>query len=130
MVCLFVCFGGKVGSPRTDITYCTTCICDCHWLLLFQKLLHTALTVEEEKEKAAQKLEKKLQLAKLSYHQREQVWLEEMTEGILNNEGEKADDEGEVEERSVLSKRPIRADDRKTRKQIRKERERKEEVRS
>ena len=74
-------------------------------------------------------MEKKLQLAELSHHQREQVWLEEMTEGILNDGREKGGDEGDVEERtSLLTKRPVRAEDRKTKKQRRRERARKEEV--
>lgn len=93
-------------------------------------MLRVASGVEEEREKATQKLEKKLQLAELTHHQREQVWLEEMTEGILDDEKEKPDDEIETEEeqRSVLTKRPVRAEDRKTKKQRRKERERKQEV--
>ena len=60
------------------------------------------------------------------------MWLEEMTQGILDNEVNErgmSDDEGEGE-KCVLAKRPVRADDRKTRKQRRKERERKEEVRT
>lgn len=85
--------------------------------------------MEEERERAAQKLEKKLQLAELTHNQREQIWLEEMTEGILDDNRKRADDEGEIEEReSILSKRPVRAEDRKTKKQRRKEREHKEEV--
>lgn len=87
------------------------------------------MSVEEEREKAAQKLEKKLQLAELTHHQREQIWLDEMTEGILKDEREKDDQEGEMDERrSVVTKRPVRAEDRKTKKQRRKEREHKEEV--
>jgi hypothetical protein len=95
--------------------------------------LQAALDVEEERERATQKLEKKLQLAKLTYQEREKVWLDEMTQGILDNEvnerGGSDDEEGEGE-RFVLAKRPVRADDRKTKKQRRKERERKKEVRT
>ena len=95
----------------------------------FQELLHAAVSVEEERERVAQKLEKKLQLAELTHQQREQVWLEEMTEGILDNGEEVADEEGEADERrSALTKRPVRAEDRKTKKQRRKERQRKQEV--
>lgn len=97
-----------------------------------QNLLQTALDVEEEREKATQKLEKKLQLAELTHQEREKVWLEEMTQGILDNKVNERDasdsDEGEGK-RCVLTKRPVRADDRKTKKQKRKERERKKEVR-
>lgn len=87
------------------------------------------MSVEEERERAAQKLEKKLQLAELTHKQREQVWLEEMTEGILDNEKEIADDEVEADEqRSILTKRPVRDEDRKTKKQRRKEKQHKQEV--
>ena len=98
---------------------------------IFQELLHAAVSVEEERERAAQKLEKKLQLAELTHQQREQVWLDEMSEGILDNEKEIADDKVEADERrSALTKRPVRAEDRKTKKQRRKEKQRKQEVRS
>lgn len=90
------------------------------------------MDVEEERERATRKLEKKLQLAELTHQEREKVWLEEMTQGILDNEvnerGTSDSEEGEAE-RCVLAKRPVRADDRKTKKQRRKERERKKEVR-
>ena len=89
------------------------------------------MSVEEERERAAQKLENKLQLAELTHQQREQVWLDEMSEGILDNEKEIADDKVEADERrSALTKRPVRAEDRKTKKQRRKEKQRKQEVRS
>ena len=97
-----------------------------------QDLLRTALTVEEERERETQKLEKKLQLAELTHQQREDVWLKEMTQGILDGGGEERDDDiGEVEgeKNIIISKRPVRAEDRKTKKQRRKERERKTEVR-
>ena len=97
----------------------------------FQELLHAAVSVEEERDIAAQKLGKKLQLAELTHKQREQVWLEEMTEGILDHGKEIVDDEVEADERrSALTKRPVRAEDRKTKKQRRKEKQRKKEVRS
>ena len=96
-----------------------------------QNLLRAALDVEEQRERATQKLEKKLQLAELTHQEREKVWLEEMTQGILDNEvnerGTSDNEEGEGEE-CILARRPVRADDRKTRKQRRKERERKKEV--
>ena len=98
-----------------------------------QHLLQAALDVEEERERATQKLEKKLQLAELTHQQREKVWLDEMTQGILDNDdnerGTSDSEEGEGE-RCVSAKRPVRADDRKTKKQRRKERERKKEVRT
>ena len=91
------------------------------------------MDVEEERERATQKLEKKLQLAELTHQEREKVWLEEMTQGILDNEIDEKDtsdnEEGEGE-RCVRAKRPVRADDRKTKKQRRKERELKKEVRT
>ena len=100
-------------------------------ILFLQDLLRTALTVEEERERETQKLEKKLQLAELTHQQREEVWLKEMTQGILDGGGEERDDDiMEVEgERNIMSKRPVRAEDRKTKKQRRKEKERKTEVR-
>ena len=61
----------------------------------------------------------------------QQVWLEEMTEGLFEegdeglSEGERSDGDGEL----PLAKRPIRAEDKKTKSQRRKESERKEEVR-
>ena len=89
--------------------------------------------MEEQRERATQKLEKKLQLAELTHQEREKVWLEEMTQGILDSEvnerGTSDNEEGEGE-RYILAKRPVRADDRKTKKQRRKERERKKEVRT
>ena len=89
--------------------------------------------MEEERERATQKLEKKLQLAELTHQEREKVWLDEMTQGILDNEvnerGTSDSEEGEGE-KCVSVKRPVRADDRKTKKQRRKERERKKEVRN
>ena len=95
--------------------------------------MRAALEVEEEREIATQKLEKKLQLAELTHQEREKVWLEEMTQGILHNEiderGMSDKEEGEGE-RCVIAKRPVRADDRKTKKQRRKEKERKKEVRT
>ena len=110
--------------------YCQIIIClNIMTLLCVQDLLRSALTVEEERERAAQKLEKKLQLAELTHQQREEVWLEEMTQGILDGAEERGEVDGEVEgERSVVSKRPVRAEDRKTKKQRRKERERREQV--
>lgn len=87
--------------------------------------------MEERKEKAAQKLERRLQLSKMTHEQRERVWQEEMTEGILGGteqeeKGEESD--GEKEEGQALTKRPIRAEERKTKKQRRKEKMRRKEV--
>ena len=83
-----------------------------------------AVSVEEERARAADKLEKKLQLAKLTYSQREQVWLDEMR--LHSDDDGSHSDDDEVE---TVMKRPVRAENRKTKKQRRKERERKEEVR-
>ena len=88
------------------------------------------MDVEEEREKATQKLEKKLQLAELTHQEREKVWLEEMTQGILDNEIDERGTSDNEEGEGCIAKRPVRADDRKTKKQRRKERERKKEVRT
>jgi hypothetical protein len=98
-------------------------------------LLRKALVVEERKEKAALKLERRLQLSKMTYEQRERVWQEEMSEGITaggETEEKGAESEGIEEEREeqVLNKRPIRAEERKTKKQRRKEQLRRKEVSS
>ena len=84
-----------------------------------------AVRVEEEREKAAEQLEKKVQLAQLTHSQRERVWLDEMTEGLLSDGGGSHSSE---EEGGVVLKRPVRAENRKTKKQRRKERMRKEAV--
>lgn len=86
-----------------------------------------ALIIEERKAKAAQKLERRLQLSKMTHEEREQVWKEEMSEGILG--GEEVEEGEEVaEERQAVTKRPIRAEERKTKKQRRKEQMRRKEV--
>jgi len=84
-----------------------------------------AVDVEEAREIAAQKLEKKVQLAKLTHAEREGVWLAEMGEGLNDNA---AADPGSDAEGGVSLQRPIRAENRKTKKQRRKERLRKEMV--
>lgn len=94
-----------------------------------------AVTVEENKLKAAEKLNKKLQLAEMTHEQREKVWLEEMREGIPGEEGsgkgaEKEEEEEEESGEVIVKKRPIRAEGRKTKKQRRKEQLRKKEVSS
>ncbi len=86
-----------------------------------------AVKVEEERELAAKRLEKKVQLAELTHSQREKVWMDEMTEGLLSD-GEGSHVSDSEEEVDVVFKRPVRAEDRKTRKQRRKERMRKEMV--
>ncbi len=85
--------------------------------------------------KAAQRLERRLQLSSMTHVQREKVWQVEMSEGILGlgwQEGKESDgagSEGEGEEGQTLSKRrPIRAEERKTKKQRRKEHLRRKEV--
>lgn len=83
-----------------------------------------AVSVEEDREKATDKLEKKLQLAKLTHTQREQVWLDEMKLRSDSDGTPSSDDERD----EVAMKRPVRAENRKTKKQKRKEGERKEEV--
>lgn len=87
-----------------------------------------AVRVEEQRQLAAEQLEKKVQLAELTHSQREKVWMEEMTEGLLSDgeEGSHASDSDE--EVGMVLKRPVRAEDRKTKKQRRKERMRKEMV--
>ena len=82
-----------------------------------------AVSVEEKRAIATAKLEKKLQLAKLTYSQREQVWLDEMRLHSDDDGSHSNDDAVET-----VMKRPVRAENRKTKKQRRKERERKEEV--
>ena len=103
-----------------------------------QELLRTALNVEEKRVRDTEKLEKRLQLAKLTNHEREKIWMEEMSEGIpgervrghASKGGEKEEgEEGEGEGHST-GKRPIRAEERKTKKQRRKELLRKKEVSS
>ena len=98
-----------------------------------QDLLRKALVVEERKERAAKKLERRLQLSKMTHDQREKVWQEEMSEGILGGaeqrEEETSEEMKEGEERPALVKRPIRAEERKTKKQRRKEQMRRKEVR-
>lgn len=86
--------------------------------------------MEEQKQLATEKLEKKLQLSELSHQQREQVWLDEMTEGILDKDekGEEHFEEEEGDGELPPLKRPVRAGDKKPRRQRRKERERKEEA--
>lgn len=90
--------------------------------------------MEERKERAAQKLERRLQLAKMTHVERDQVWLEEMSEGILptgegEGAGEREREEEEVEEEECsVTKRPVRAEERKTKKQRRKEQLRRKEV--
>ena len=59
----------------------------------------------------------------------QQVWLEEMTEGLFGEGVESGGEEGGGDGTIPLLKRPIRAGDRKTRKVKRKERERQDEVR-
>lgn len=58
------------------------------------------------------------------------VWLEEMTEGLFRGEGHEEEEEREEEEDTELPpfKRPVKAEDRKSKKQQRKAREMKEEV--
>ena len=92
------------------------------------------MQVEEEKVKAAEKLERKLQMANMTHLERERVWIEEMSEGIrgggegeddgLGGEEEKTEEESEA----PIRKRPIRAEERKTRQQRRKEMLRRREV--
>ena len=103
-----------------------------------QSLLRKALVVEEKKLKASQKLNRRLQLTKMTHDEREKVWMEEMSEGILGGQEEgPGTNEVSVEEGGVavegggaVAKRPVRAEERKTRKQRRKEILRKKEVRS
>ena len=85
------------------------------------------MSIEERKLEAAKKLEKRLQLAEMTQQQREEVWLEEMKEGILGESDEghreckedgEEDDEGSFH---ATRKRPIRAEERKTKKQRRRE---------
>lgn len=107
------------------------------WLICVQSLLRKALIVEEKKLKASQKLDRRLQLSKMTHDEREKVWMEEMSEGILGGqeEGPGAKEVGvveggvAVEGESTVGKRPVRAEERKTRKQRRKEILRKKEVR-
>ena len=85
--------------------------------------------------RASEKLAKRLQLAKLTHVEREKVWMEEMSEGIPGErrkgsggeeeEGEEREGEGDD---TVVGKRPIRAEERKTKKQRRKELLRRKEV--
>lgn len=59
------------------------------------------------------------------------VWLEEMTEGLFRGEGQEEEEkkkEGEEDAEFPPFKRPVRAEDRKSKKQRRKAREMKEEV--
>lgn len=102
-----------------------------------QDLLKRALIIEEKKVKAAQKLERRLQLTEMTHQQREKVWMEEMSEGILEESkeegetargGEKEEEEEEGMEDCALGKRPVRAEERKTKKQRRKEQLRRREV--
>lgn len=94
------------------------------------------MSVEEKKLKAAEKLERKLRLTQMSHMERERVWLEEMSEGVGGGGGTEGGMEGreEEEEEDVcegglsLGKRPIRAEERKTRKQRRREMLRRKEV--
>ncbi len=66
-------------------------------------------------------------MAELTHSQREKVWMEEMAEGLPSDgEGSPASDTDQ--EVGVVLKRPIRAEDRKTKKQRRKERMRKDMV--
>lgn len=97
--------------------------------------MRKALVVEEKKEKAAKKLERRLQLSNMTHEQREKVWQEEMSEGILGGAEQGEEEvpekmkEGEEGGSCVLVKRPIRAEERKTKKQRRKEQMRQKEVR-
>ncbi len=93
--------------------------------------MRAAVRVEEKKLHEAQKLDKKLQLAEMTFQQREKVWLEEMCEGILEDEKKGCNDgeQEEKEEEDTVRKRPIRSENRKTKKQRRKEHLRKKEVR-
>lgn len=89
------------------------------------------MIVEEKKQRAAQKLERRLQLAKMTHEDREKVWKEEMSEGLLGGEeGEEVGVRGEEEEEGGCGvvKRPVRAEERKTKKQRRRERLRRKEV--
>ena len=54
------------------------------------------------------------------------VWLEEMTEGLFRGEGHEEEEEEDTE--LPPFKRPVKAEDRKSKKQRRKAREMKEEV--
>lgn len=93
-------------------------------------MLRKALLIEEKKLKAAQKLDRRLQLTKMTHYEREKVWMEEMSEGILGGQEEVGVAEGgvAVEGGSTVGKRPVRAEERKTKKQRRKEILRKKEV--
>ncbi len=88
--------------------------------------------MEEKKKKEVEKLQRRLQLSKMSHLERERVWAEEMKEGI----GESATGEDKVgkpaegeEKEGCVGRRPIRAEERKTKKQRRKELMRKKTVR-
>lgn len=109
-------------------------------LLVIQDLLRTALGVEERRARAAEKLERRLQLAKLTHEEREKVWREEMSEGIPGETARRHPDGTEEEEEEGremeetggaaqgIRKRPIRAEERKTKKQRRRELLRRKEV--
>ena len=99
--------------------------------------MRKALNVEEKKQRAAQKLERKLKMAKMTHEEREAVWKEEMSEGLpvegregeeVERDGEGMEKEEEEEELCDVVKRPVRAEERKTKKQRRKEQLRKKEV--
>ena len=82
--------------------------------------------MEEDKLKETEKLQRKLQLARMTHTEREKVWLEEMSEGIKGGGGE--EEVEEICEGELPIKRPIRAEERKTRRQRKKEMLRKREV--
>ncbi len=84
-----------------------------------------AVEIEKGREIAAEKLEKKVQLAELTFSQREKVWMDEMTEGLLSDGG---GSHGSDSDEDVILKRPVRAENRKTKKQRRKEKMRREMV--
>ncbi|XP_064403115.1 ribosome biogenesis protein NOP53-like [Halichondria panicea] len=90
-----------------------------------QELLGMAVEIEKGREIAAEKLEKKVQLAELTFSQREKVWMDEMTEGLLSDGG---GSHGSDSDEDVILKRPVRAENRKTKKQRRKEKMRREMV--
>ena len=85
------------------------------------------MNVEKLKLRVAQRLERKLQMAKMTHQEREKVWLEEMSEGVLGGKEERECEEDE--EGFVPRKPPVRAEDRKTKKQRRREHLRMKEVR-
>ncbi|KAL5463770.1 hypothetical protein EMCRGX_G032704 [Ephydatia muelleri] len=99
-----------------------------------QDLVRTAVEVEEDKLKEEDKLARKLKLTPMTAQQREQVWLQEMSEGLFEDitngkEDEGGDQEAGAELPLATLKRPVRAEDRKTHQQRRKEKLRREEER-